>query len=262
MIDPRTQELIEANLEGTLSGPELAELNRRLLGDPETRALRDDLRRIDALLRSMPAETPPAGLVEDVLRQQPRQAPEVSAGARAPTAFSRHSLVRIAASFAGGVIVTAALFQALTLHDDGIAPEQVIGTMAGQADPGARHLATVRLSGASADGSAALYQSGSSLWLELQVFSERPWELEASYDPRLIDFRGLQRPAEKSEPVIRVTDGRVRVSGTEGQATYRLELGGVEGGAGILGPADIRLALNVSGQPVAESVLSIPGEEH
>ena len=71
MIDERTRELIEANLEGTLSGPELAELNRLLLGDPQTRALRDELKRVDAMLRSVPQVTPPKGLVDQVLRQAP-----------------------------------------------------------------------------------------------------------------------------------------------------------------------------------------------
>jgi hypothetical protein len=256
MIDPRTQELIEANLEGTLSGPELAELNRRLLGSPETRALRDDLKHVDALLRALPAETPPAGLLDAVLQRAPQPAREGAAGDPA-----RRPFARIAAGFAGGALVTAALFQALTLHHDGVAPEQVIGTMASQNDAGGRHLATVRLSGASADGSAALYQAGSSLWLELRVASDRPWELEASYDPAVIDFQGLRRPLAESEPLIQVADGSIRVSGTEGEATYRLELKGVGQSPAAIRNADIRLALNVSGQPVAESVLSVPGEE-
>ena len=252
MIDPRTRDLIEANLEGTLSGPELAELNRRLLGDPETRVLRDDLKRVDEILRSVPAETPPAGMIDEVLQRAPQRTP----GAGGP---GRTSLVRIAAGFAGGALVTAALFHALTLQDDGIAPEQVIGTMASQADTDARHLATVSLSGGGTDGSAALYEAGSSLWLELRVSSDRPWELEASYDPQVIDFKGLRRPLAENEPLIRVADGSIRVSGTEGQATYRLELGGAGSSPVAVDRAEITLALNVSGRPVAESVLSVPG---
>ncbi len=264
MIDERTRELIEANLEGTLSGPELAELNRRLLGDPQTRALRDELKRVDAMLRSVPKVTPPRGLVDQVLRQAPAAGDTSSAsrpessGAGRP--FSRPAMMRIAAGFAGGAVVTAAVFQLLTLHDDGLAPEKLIGTMAVEADAGGEHLATVQLSGAGAEGTAALYRSGSSLWLDVQIASDSAWDLAASYDPLRMDFRGLQKPAAENDPRIRVSDGRVRISGTRGQATYRLELAGIGEAGQAFEKADIRLALNVSGQPVAESVLSIPEE--
>ena len=59
MSSDELQELIQADLDGELSGAGRAELARLLLQDPEARRLHGELRQTDKLLRDIPGEPPP-----------------------------------------------------------------------------------------------------------------------------------------------------------------------------------------------------------
>jgi anti-sigma factor RsiW len=123
-----TLELINADIDGVITGPQRAELNRLLLADPSVRALRDDLLRTCRALDAMPREELPAGLHEAIVTRVPIGAPK-SGGLRHASITSR-PLLRYAAVFAGGLLVSALAFQFGRLDSTQLGADQLSGTIA------------------------------------------------------------------------------------------------------------------------------------
>jgi anti-sigma factor RsiW len=123
-----TRELINAEIDGALTGPQRAELNRLLLADPSVRALRDGLTRTCRALDEMPREEIPAGLHEAIVTGLPVAAPKSHGLRRA--AFSGRPLLRYAAAFGGGLLVSALAFQFGKLDSTEFGAGQLAGTIA------------------------------------------------------------------------------------------------------------------------------------
>jgi hypothetical protein len=103
-------ELINAEIDGVITGAQKAELNRLLLADPAVRALRDELAGVCKALDTMPREDLPAGLHDAIVNGLPVATPNSHAAARR-TAFTQRPMLRYAAAFAGGLLVSALAFQ-------------------------------------------------------------------------------------------------------------------------------------------------------
>lgn len=123
-----TLELINAEIDGVLTGPQRAELNRLLLADPSVRALRDSLTRTCLTLDAMPREEIPAGLHEAIVTGLPVAAPR-SHGLRRAGVINR-PLLRYAAAFGGGLLVSALAFQFGKLDSAEFGAGQLAGTIA------------------------------------------------------------------------------------------------------------------------------------
>lgn len=123
-----TLELINAEIDGVLTGPQRAELNRLLLADPSVRALRDGLTRTCRALDEMPQEEIPVGLHEAIVTGLPVTAPK-SHGLRR-TSFASRPLLRYAAAFGGGLLVSALAFQFGKLDSTQFGAGQLAGTIA------------------------------------------------------------------------------------------------------------------------------------
>jgi hypothetical protein len=103
-------ELINAEIDGVITGTQKAELNRLLLADPAVRALRDELAGVCKALDTMPREDLPAGLHDAIVSGLPVATPVSHAVARR-TSFTQRPLLRYAAAFAGGLLVSTLAFQ-------------------------------------------------------------------------------------------------------------------------------------------------------
>ena len=123
-----TVELINAEIDGALTGPQRAELNRLLLADPAVRVLRDSLTRTCRTLDEMPREEIPAGLHEAIVTGLPVAAPKSHVFRRA--AFTGRPLLRYAAAFGGGLLVSALAFQFGKLDSTELGAGQLAGTIA------------------------------------------------------------------------------------------------------------------------------------
>jgi anti-sigma factor RsiW len=123
-----TLELINAEIDGVITGPQRAELNRLLLADPSVRALRDDLLRTCRALDDMPREELPAGLHEAIVARVPVAMPTLR-GHRGSSLVSR-PLLRYAAAFGGGLLVSALAFQFGRLDSAELGAGQLAGTIA------------------------------------------------------------------------------------------------------------------------------------
>ena len=123
-----TLELINAEIDGMLTGAQRAELNRLLLADPSVRALRDGLMQTCRTLDEMPREEIPEGLHEAIVTGLPVAAPKSHGLRRA--AFTGRPLLRYAAAFGGGLLVSALAFQLGELDSTAIGAGQLAGTIA------------------------------------------------------------------------------------------------------------------------------------
>ncbi len=123
-----TLELLNAEIDGVLTGPQRAELNRLLLADPSVRALRDGLTQTCRTLDEMPREEVPAGLHEAIVTGLPMAAPTSHGLRRA--AFTGRPLLRYAAAFGGGLLVSALAFQFGKLSSTEFGAGQLAGTIA------------------------------------------------------------------------------------------------------------------------------------
>ncbi|HEX5649976.1 MAG TPA: hypothetical protein VFX69_10010 [Steroidobacteraceae bacterium] len=183
-------ELIHAEIDGELTGPQRAELNRLLLSDPVVRALRDELRRTCAAIDALADEEPPAGLHESIVASLP-PAPVVSL---APPASGRPAL-RYAAAFAGGLLVSALAFQ-LGARQDTLSSHQLTGTIASVTVDASRlelHLDQV-------SGTIHLQGTPQSPIVEASLVASRPVQVIARLDDQEVRLTGFV--AAQRKPVI------------------------------------------------------------
>jgi anti-sigma factor RsiW len=122
-------ELINAEIDGVLTGPQRAELNRLVLADPSLRALRDDLIRTCRDLDALPREELPAGLHEQVLAcLPPVESPRAAVQRGVP--FLRRPLMRYAATFVGGLLAATLAYQFGSFVPTQVGAGQLAGTIA------------------------------------------------------------------------------------------------------------------------------------
>jgi hypothetical protein len=127
LMNDRAIELINAEIDGVLGGPARAELNRLLLADPAVRSLRDELRRTCQALDSLEQEEIPADLHESILSALP--ASPVRREEPAAAGWFGKPVLRYAAAFAGGLLVSALAFHFVG-SAPGLDPQELAGTLA------------------------------------------------------------------------------------------------------------------------------------
>ena len=183
MLDEKSFELLNAEIDGELSAADRAELSRRLLGSPELRAVRDELRLACAELERCPQVEPPAGLREKILAAFPQaaQGGPTEALSRLGFALSPRTL-RFAAAIVGGVLVSAIAFQA-SRSVDGVGTGDVTGTMASSV-PVAAGAGTLRVDATRVRGTVTLTPSAGELRVRFDLDPSQP---QSAVPPEAID---------------------------------------------------------------------------
>ena len=191
MLDEKSFELLNAEIDGELSATDRAELSRRLLGSPELRAVRDELRLACAELERCPEVEPPAGLREKILAAFPQAAQGGPTEARSRLGFALSPrTLRFAAAIIGGVLVSAIAFQA-SRSVDGVGAGDVTGTMASSA-PVAAGAGTLRVDATRVRGTVTLTPSTSELRVRFDLDPSQP---QSAVPPEAIDvvvIRGME----------------------------------------------------------------------
>jgi len=191
MLDEKSFELLNAEIDGELSATDRAELSRRLLGSPELRAVRDELRLACAELERCPEVEPPAGLREKILAAFPQAAQGGPTEARSRLGFALSPrTLRFAAAIVGGVLVSAIAFQA-SRSVDGVGAGDVTGTMASSA-PVAAGAGTLRVDATRVRGTVTLTPSTSELRVRFDLDPSQP---QSAVPPEAIDvvvIRGME----------------------------------------------------------------------
>ncbi len=207
----RAVELLHAEVDGEITGPQKAELSRLLLADPALRELREGLRRTCEALDALPLEAPPAGLRASIMESLPASPPRCEdRDVRRPVRFGR-PVMRYAAAFAGGLIVSALAFQ-YGLRNETLDAGDLAGTIAGvTVDPSRLelHLDEVR-------GTVRLEGTASAPVVFAQLESVRPVQVIARLDGQVVRLDGFGAPgsapqASRAQFSHRSTVGPVRV---------------------------------------------------
>lgn len=122
-------ELINAEIDGVLTGLQRAELNRLVLADPAMRALREDLMRTCRDLDALPREELPAGLHEQIMARLPA-AESTRAAAQRGIPSLRQPVMRYAATFVGGLLAATLAYQFGSFGPEQVGAGQLAGTIA------------------------------------------------------------------------------------------------------------------------------------
>jgi hypothetical protein len=223
MADTEFLALVHAEIDGELDAQQRAELARRLLADPEARAVREELLRLRARLDAVGDVEPPAELKANVLKALPVPAVPRSA-VRWPAARWRY------AALIAGVMGAATLVYE-TVDGPGPASGEVAGTMAARS---AQTLDTVALGTGPVTGRVSLYRDGSGLGLAFELASSAPVDVVVVSDGRALRVSGL---------------------GTAGSPRQTAKLALPEAGMG----GRVDLTFLMSGREVARATLAAPG---
>jgi anti-sigma factor RsiW len=156
--------LIHAEIDGELDAHQRVELSRRLLADPELRAVRDELRRLCSSLEALPAVEPPAQLRTNIARALPAAPVTASRSAQAASRW------RIAAALAGALTLGGILFAALDEQKTGGA--ELAGTIAAPREPVT--IDTARVEGGAVTGQVSLYKDAAGLGVRIEVVAPGP----------------------------------------------------------------------------------------
>ena len=127
MIEQRTLDLINAEIDGELHVGDLAELQARLDADPEARAMREQLARIAGSLGRMATVAPPADLREQILRVTHPVAKVL------PFRDRRTQFVRYTMALAAGIALVAVGIQFSGSSGPALDAGQLVGTIGGNA---------------------------------------------------------------------------------------------------------------------------------
>ena len=240
MSNGQLQELIQADLDGELSGAGRAELARLLLQDPDARRLHGELRLTDQLLRDIPSVEPPPGLRAAILGPPAVSArPSVPAGREyGPARY------RMAATILGGLLIVGISY----LLIDGNSPRTNLqGSLGAASGPKAvvrtapKDQLSLRAEGV--EVSASLRRDSQWLRLELNSTTTIPCEVIARFDPATTTLVGSHDGA-----LLNAASGQVTVQLATGKQDFVLDFAGV---------APVKLELRSAGRLLGEGKLSV-----
>jgi hypothetical protein len=182
MTDEERLALIHAEIDGEIDGAQRAELARLLLGEPQTRVLREQLKRVcDALDRVGGAEPPPQ-LRDAVLRRLPPATAAAAPAARTWSPGRWRQAALIAGLLAGGAVVYE------TVQGPGPGSSETAGTMAAGAPVA---LDSVALDTGPVTGRVGLYQDRGGLAVGLEVAAAEPVDVVIASAGHTVRINGL-----------------------------------------------------------------------
>jgi hypothetical protein len=211
-VDPRTLELIHAELDGELDAVARGELEQRLESDPLARIQRDQMQRMAASLARLPQVEPPAGL------RQRWHGPRPVASAAVNTSpvsriTPRRQWLRPAIGLAAGVLAVAVALQWSGISGIEQDTRQMVGTLGGAATNGSQEVA---LSATGLSGSVALTPAQAGWNLVFKLDSSGPVAVSATYEPSALRLLGYDRDGASGQPVS-VSPGKIAFASSGAQ---------------------------------------------
>ena len=272
MVDERIQALINAELDGEIDAETRAELERALAGSSEARKLRDDLGQIVQALGGMKQEPAPEGLREAIInavrngvrangKVVPFEAAPFAAKRSQRREFKRFGFA-LAAGFALGAIGLVA-WQAIRVASEspegalagirGIDAAEMAGTMVRGSSADEVEAASARIDSPEVRGTATLFEGNGVLVLQLDLDSQAPVSVNASYDSAGLRLMGFAQ-GSVADASIRSAPGTVGyVNQGEQRFVVYLARSKAEGGA-------IQLSFQVGGLVVREVTVAVPAK--
>lgn len=197
MIDPRTEDLINAGLDGVLSDEETSELNESLARSAEARDYQASLTRMHNTLQALPPEAMPATLHQNISaaismrRPQPR--PAVFKIAAWPAA------VRYGLAASLGMAVAVGIYETQPGTPGSADYRQMMGTIAPQNRDRLENLDKTELSEPGLSSHASLARSPDATMLEIQLDSDKAVDLSIDFADAGLRFQALTQTLNQLE---------------------------------------------------------------
>jgi anti-sigma factor RsiW len=216
MNDERIIDLVNAATDGELSSDERAELDRLFEQSPEARRLRDEIDRIDSILRKVPELTPPETLhgriMADIALPSPgkRQRMIVSK-AGWPGSLDPFTVLRYGMATAAGIVLAMAFYESRPGISQPADISELVGTMAANRD---RHEAnivdTFAFHAERMDGQVSLERRNGMLLLDIRVDADEPVDISVDLAAAGARLNALAQIGSSLES-IEITDHVLRV---------------------------------------------------
>lgn len=213
MINERTLELINADVDGELRPEEQPELEAALEASEEARALRAELLKLTNLMDSLPAQQPPAGLKRRIL--QGIRLPARKTSFSLSTWFGSFQPAPAGLAFAAGLLLTVGFYE---LSSDRLGSDDavsMVGTMvAGQGvGPGFMKNDMV-LEGDGFSGTISFREGSGIHMLNFDLSSETATEVNVGLENTGFAFGGfaeVQGDSDKVFESVTMSGGALRV---------------------------------------------------
>jgi hypothetical protein len=220
MLEERVVYLINADIDGELGSDETAELASVLAESAEARNLQAELRRLAALVESLPPQEPPAELASHILENLHLSA----AAARRPGPANTFSLgnflasfqpARMGLAFAAGLLLTVGFYQVSDQDAASMDTTGMVGTMV--ANPSAQSglkQDSITISQPALSGTVSLSQVGQFLALNIDLDMATKTEIEVEIAKAGLGLGGIAHAADygnASDETYEVSGGTLRV---------------------------------------------------
>jgi anti-sigma factor RsiW len=245
MIEQRTLELINADLDGELDAGERAELQRRLDSDPEARNMSEQLARIAGSLGRLQPEAPPAGLQGQILQAIQPTAKVLPFRSRTP------QYVRYTMALAAGIAIAVVGIQFSGMSGASLEADQVVGTIGRQAVTPSPMVSQIALQAAGLKGSVGLSPDQGGWQLVFDIASDQPVTVTATYADTAFSLNAYA-PENAGAGTVSATPGRIQFVSKGAQRQVLV----LAPGAGGL----VRITIEGQGTLLQEAVLAVPGQ--
>lgn len=242
-IDPRTLELIHAELDEELDNAGRSELTARLAADPQARLQRDQLIRMAHSLARLPPMEPPAGL-----RQRWQTQPSAISPS-SPRAGSRRRWLGRGLALAAATLAVAFGLSLTDIGRQSLDGNQLMGSMGSAAPVASDPVRVVPVEARGLSGTVAL-EPGQSGWdLVFELDTPGPVSVSATYDAAALRLEGYAR-AGSGDRSFTASPGRVGFV-NQGAQLLSLHLHPGEGG-------EVRIRFEGQEGTLQDLVITVP----
>jgi len=224
MLDERTLNLINADVDGELALAEQQELDSILETSAEARAMRAEMLRLSNLLDSVPKQAPPDGLSSQILRQLAPRRMFSLAGL-----FGSFQPVTAGLAFAAGLLMAVGYYEMSPQEMGSTDTASMVGTMVGGQKTGLNLLKNnLYFTSDDFSGSVSLNENNGLYVLSFDLDSKDRQEIKVGLDQTGLSFGGFAETPGKSDKVmdsVILSGGTLRVV-SQGQQQFTVFLRG------------------------------------
>lgn len=220
-IDPKTVELINADVDGEISSTDKEELTALLTGSPEAKAMHAELSGLSSSLNELPDLDPPVHLKHTIMASIPKSEAQKRRSNFLHSIFAAPAM-RYAAMFAAGSLITLTLISSDQVSDRAFNDVTgLVGTISTEV-PDGPGVQSTRIDRPEVAGRVTLRNSGPLLIVDFDLVSSGPVDIVASYADQTVWFNGFAQ-LESPGASISAQSGRVTMQ-IEGKRRYALFL--------------------------------------
>jgi hypothetical protein len=214
MLDERTIHLINANIDGELEAGEREALEAILESSAEARAMKAELLRISNLLDSLPEQSPPAHLSQQILNQF-APPPGGVAGFSLAGFFASFQPATAGLAFAAGLLLTVGFYEMSPGRESSSDTASMVGTMVASQPGGPQFLKNdMSIKGDGFSGTVSLRENEGIYVLNFDLDSEEKTGIEVGLEHTGLSFGGfaeIQGDADKVFNSVAISGGTLHV---------------------------------------------------